>query len=224
LQDFGPYSASDQNWMSDDADMLWKNDELADYLHEAQTEYTRLFPIKDKTTAAVCNLSLVASTSDYAIHDSIFEIDRVTLSGVEGTLDRYYSWELDEVREQTWEGETGEPTGYLLDLDNRQIRFYPTPTATYTATLWVRRKPLLALEWTRNHRNLEIPEDDQLFLLHYAAHLAYLKDDTEETQDLGKSEHFRQLFYEHLGADVTVQQARIRAATQGRPRVSRTYY
>lgn len=222
LNDFGPYLRSSSDWMNDDADMFWTNEELTDYLNQAQKEYTRRFPIKDSQTAAVCQIAVVAGTSVYTYHESILDIHRAKLASDTYPLTIITAPELDEVFDD-WESTTGTPTHFIMHADTGKLQLYPIPSANDTLNLQVGRRALEALDWDFSNRDPEVPEAHQWCLIDWASHLAYLKEDTEATFKPDRSEYFRAKFDHDVGGDMSYKAAEARHQTATR-RVTRTYY
>ncbi|UCD23237.1 MAG: hypothetical protein JSW51_09265 [Gemmatimonadota bacterium] len=221
LNDFGPYIATDEEWVDDDADMLWKNAELTTYIQRAEEEYTRRYPIPDDTTAAVCTVTVTATQPYVTLDPRVLQVDRIKLSTGTKAIKRITVDELDETLAESWEAEAGEPTHYIFEHHELRLRLYPIPTTTGTAALRVGRKALRPLRWDYNHRHPEIPENHHLLLLDWAAHLAYLKDDTEDTYDVKRAGTFRDIFNANVGGDISVKAQEARRQLAG-TRVPRT--
>ena len=82
-----------------------------------------------------------------------------------------------------WATATGTPSVYVTDLDAynqignaHAFTVYPIPDAAYELVLTVHRYPLQTLT---DFDTPEIPSRWHLDLLHWAAHLAYLKTDID---------------------------------------------
>lgn len=222
LADFGGYAYDDATWQSDDADALWKNDELTDYLDQATTHYCLLNPIHDHTTAGFTRMSLVAATAEYALDPRVLYVSEIKLSGESKPLTRLDITDMKELN-LDWEAETGDVTGYLLDLDARQVRFYKIPTASATAILRVDRLHATALSWASNGDDFEIPLHSQYPLLYYAMHLAYMKDD-DETQNRNLSATWHEKWELAGGHTVSSHSVRVRSEAYDRPHRTRSYY
>lgn len=225
LVDWGPYGPDVNTWKTDDADMLWSNVELADYLRRAEEEYCRRYPIRDVTTAAVCQATVTAADPVVALDPRVLEVTYVKLSTGTKPLSRITVEELVEVVPETWDTENGEPTNYINEVQHLQLRLWPIPTTSGTAALHVGRKPLNNLSWKFPHREPEIPERHHPLLLDWALHLAYQKDDTEETFDVKRMGMFRDIFNSNVGGDISAkaEEARRQLAGTRRPRTTAQY-
>ena len=221
LNDFGPYIASDEEWLDDDADMLWKNAELTSYLSRAEEEYCRRYPIPDNASAEVCSAVVTATQAYITLDPRVLQVNQVMLSTGTKPLQRITLDELDEVRPELWQTETGEPTHYIFEDHTLQLRLYPIPITTGTAALRVGRRPLRTLRWDYNHRHPEIPERHHRLLEDWAVHLAYLKEDTELTYDVKRAGTFRDIFNANIGGDISVKAEEARRQLAG-TRVPRT--
>ena len=61
---------------------FWSSENIVRYLNEAvQEACERAKLIEDRTTPAVCSITLQAGESTYAIHPSVFEIKRLAFRG-----------------------------------------------------------------------------------------------------------------------------------------------
>jgi len=223
LLDFGTYVATDEEWIDDDADMLWKNEELVLYLQRAEEEFCRRYPIMDRTTAAVCQATVTLADPIVVLDPRVLQVDRIKLSTGTQFLKQIFLTELEEVIPDTWEAETGEPTHFIEDWERNKLRLYPIPITTGTADMHVGRNPLRALKWDFNNRSPEIPEVSHAHLLDWALYLAYLKDDTEETADVKRAMTFRDLFNDNVGGDISVKAMEARRHHAARPPRTRAY-
>lgn len=225
LVDWGPYGPTVNNWKTDDADMLWSNVELADYLRRAEDEYCRRYPIRDNTTVEICQATVTAASDYFVVDPRVLEITHVRLSTGTKPLRRITVDELDEVLPETWETENGEPTSYILEDHSLRVRLYPIPTVSGTAALRVGRKPINNINWKFPHREPEIPERHHPLLVDWALHLAYQKDDTEETFDVKRAGMFRDIFNSNVGGDISVKAEEARRQLSGtRVHRTRAYY
>lgn len=182
-----------------DADSLWSNAELNRYLNRAVKEACiRSLLLRDTETASVCEIDVKADTASYDLHDSIIDVEIVTMPGRDYPLTRTSVDELDYSMPAWRTQELGTPHSYILDLNTQKIRFVPIPTSADTATLAVRRTPT-------DHEEMEYDMDCPVIaeryheeLLDYAAYRAYLKKDAEARDEDNASKHY-QIFEKNFG-------------------------
>ena len=173
--------------LADDNDSqkyLWSDAEWLAWANEAQDEACRRARlIVDSTTAACCQITLANATATYDIDDRVLFIRRAKLTGRAPVLGRVSYRDLD--REiPGWESETGEPRGYIPDMDDRKFRPYPIPNASGTVTLTVIRLPLYCMETIQDEP--EIRPHLHRKLIPWMLYRAYSKQDAE-TRDEKKA-------------------------------------
>jgi len=151
--------------------------EYFDFANEAQDEACRRSRlILDSTTAAICQIALVSGTATYNLDDRVLFVRRVKLSTITPVLARVSRKTLD-VGAPDWETETGQPRGYVPDMEDGVLRPYPTPDASYTAKLTVVRMPLVSM--TDGDEEPEIRSRHHRMLVEWMLYRAYSKEDSE---------------------------------------------
>lgn len=194
-------------------DYLWSDAELNSFINQATDEACIRARLNvDSTSPAVTSIVVTAGVSKYPLHKSIFYVDRVFDNGMVRELVRTSHQDLDE-KFIKWPTHTAAPTHFLLDMNyyhatgeaeqTHLLTIYPIPVANSTISLTVFRLPLVAMSLDTDIP--EVPAYLHADLLHWAAHLAYLKRDTD-TEDLGRSTMYTDLFEKAFGAK---QDARI---------------
>lgn len=127
------------------APYLWSNAALIEYAEDAENEACRRASLlRDATTTAICRITLVPGTAEYALDARVIRIRRVRLAGNVTPLVPVTTAQMDE-EHAGWEDETGEPSAYLTDWETGRLRVIPEPTAAGTLELQVVRLPLVAL-------------------------------------------------------------------------------
>lgn len=173
------------------AGKLWSRKEWIEYANDAQNEACRRARLLvDSTTAAVCSITLVNATATYNLHDSIIFVRRARLllaadsTGL-AVLRRCHSADLDRIAGPGWQEEVGQPRAYVPDLDNHQLRPYPTPdTNTWKVALTVVRTPLVPStnETYAMQGGDDVPEiraRHHIGLVNWMLYRAYSKQDSQ---------------------------------------------
>jgi len=177
----------------------WADNELILFLDEGQYELCRRAKvIEDRTTAAVCTITLATGYSSYTLHSKIVDVNEDAVFSYDGSLmkKRTLKW-LDENR-PTWRDETGRPTDFVITSDNK-ILVTPTPTVTYntkTISLVVKRLPLLDLSVSNTTPEVPVGYYEEMRI--WALHLAYLKQDAETKND-SKAIYYEKQFALRVG-------------------------
>lgn len=212
--DYGDHAGNDAGWIADDADCIWKNEEIVRYLNQAQEEYVGSAPIVDSKTVAVCQVTVLAGTASALLHPAVRAVlfcKRAT-DGVK--LARKDARFIDEQ-----EAEDGEPKYWALDYsdseDQRHIYVFPTPAVDTTLELRVERGPLTPLAWDTPAGRPEIPSNDHLRLVQWALHLAYQRSDSDAF-DAAKAQRHLELWQFYVGPnDNETDRRNIRREIQG---------
>lgn len=189
------------SWQNDDSGLLWSNQEACQYADEAQQELFLRKHKKDDSTAAITQITVVASTAAYAFDRRILAIERVKFvdsAAKEFVLEKTTHQTLDNER-TNWQLDTdGVVDKYIEDFENRSITLYRTPELAGTLFLTVRRLPLVGLQWTIRHKLIETDFEHQYDLIDWMMFRAYLKRDAEtENPDLAAVH--KGLFDERVG-------------------------
>ncbi len=127
---------------------LWSNADIVEYLNIVIDEICKeTHCIRDAYTEAVCKITMVTDTPDYALHSKIINVIRARVEDAVDDLERqdlaylqrtYPTWRTDD---------SDEPFLYVLDKRQGYITVYFAPDSDATKTLWltVSRHPLTAL-------------------------------------------------------------------------------
>lgn len=164
---------------------LWGNDIIALWAQEAYFEMAKLTRcIREKTTSAVCSITISPSIATYTLHPKILDIYSVKHSGRPAPLSKTSEMELDAYWSNWWTRTQPIPDYYLLDSDLTKIQLVPIPDATATGTLSlsVSRLPLISLFPYSGDRDLtpvDFREEWHPYLMYYILFKAYNKDDIE---------------------------------------------
>lgn len=191
-----------------EAPHFWSSESIVRYLNEAvQEACERSKLIEDRSTPAVCAITLQPGESTYSLHASVFEIKRLVLRG----------WPLDETSVEAldadmpgWEGRTGTPRYFIFEQASgaqaARVRLVPAPTAADAVALTVYRGALNPLSEDRDQERPEISDRFHDRLMDWVLHRAYLKQDAD-TFDPTKAAESLALFTQAFGAraDANVQ-------------------
>jgi len=199
---------------------LWLDTELLRYLNYAEVQACRrAHLIIDGTTAndngtagtagtlgqkPLCTLSVVADTAVYNLSPKILQIKRCQLKSMTYPLTGPISYpEVDEYY-TGWIGTsgtvgtcgTGGHPDYFLNEPGNTITFIQAPSSNDTAYLVVSRLPLTP--FTLN-TSPEIEERLHEGLMDWAAHLAYMKNDSD-TLNMNLAKQYEEKFSNQFGA------------------------
>lgn len=198
---------------------LWSDATLLRYLNYAEVQACRRAHLlidssttNDSGTAAtastagqkaLCQITLVAGQSVYSLNSKIIQVKRCQIIGMDyPLLGPLTHIELDE-RYSGWNGTSGTvgtagTSGFPYAFMNEptgSITFILAPGQSGTANLLVSRLPLLPFT---SSSSPEIPDKYHEWLLNWAAHLAYLKDDSD-TFNPEKAKYYEGKFIEQFG-------------------------
>ncbi len=175
---------------------LWSDAEFTSWANEAEREACRRARlIIDSTTLECCRITLAIADPTYELHEKVLFIRRAKLVGRAPVLRRVSFQDLDETC-PGWEDETGEPRGYIPDMDNLMFRPYPIPTAVGVVNLTITRLPLEDMAAAQDEP--EIRSRFHLNLVPWMLYRAYSKQDAE-TIDLKKAGAFLAEFEAEFG-------------------------
>jgi hypothetical protein len=209
---------------------LWSATELLRFLNYAEVQACRRANLlidattaNDNGTAATAgtagqkpltSLTIVANQATYALSPKILQIKRCQLQSMSYPLDGPLSYpELDE-RMSGWRGTNGTvgtagsggvPYGFLNEPPNT-ITFILAPSTSDVANLVVSRIPLSPFTLQTSP---EIDEQYHVGLCDWAAHLAYMKPDSE-TLNLNLSKMYEDKFIQQFGPLPTATAQRMR--------------
>jgi hypothetical protein len=177
------------------SDYLWTDTTLIRYINEAQRRFARRsFVIRDSTTAEVCDVTLVAGTTEYTLHPSVLSVLSAKIEDASADLIRVGHCVLGdfvnanaEIYNPAQLGaiNPGNPIAYTTDetigeddegtIAAVTLRVYPEPDAGAAGTvikLRVVRLPIDHLTSGSMSAIPEIPADHHLEMLDWAAYLA----------------------------------------------------
>lgn len=160
----------------------WKTAHIIASLSQAERELCKkLFLLHDSTTAAVCQFTVAAVNGvfprEYAFDERILRIERLKFPGVTKPLERTTSAWLDQ-NDSGWDEAEGTPSHYTVDSGDYIISLNRKPVTGGTATMTVKRLPLLTLAEKGPGDSPEVKQlDDEM--IHGALKYLYLKPDLE---------------------------------------------
>jgi len=166
---------------------LWPDSVLIRYLNKAETLFARrTFCLIDATTAAVTQISVVANTTQYALHPSVLKVLSARLDGMITELIHVSHSEMhpgNTYRAYPWPDLTTFPPGmprlYSTQESTGLIEFGPVPDGSYTAHLRVARTPITAMSLDALTATPEIPEMYHFDICDYAAYLALTEPEVD---------------------------------------------
>lgn len=178
----------------DDSGCLWTNEELVRLLNDARHELCRRVPIVD-STSAVTLVSLDAGHSEAGLDPCILAIRRVyNLTDGFVLAKTAHQFETPEILSRAVACST-----YLENLDDFVLTVFGPALQRTELQLTVERLPALPLLWEdRYSEDDEVPAQSQSALIEYAAHLAWLKNDSD-TYSAEKSVLALQIFDRLIG-------------------------
>lgn len=178
---------------------LWADDDLFQYLDEAQEAFARTTELfSDATTASVTRVSVTAGQPFVALSPKVHRIEGdMWLQTAKQTVSEANLNELDSLycgddyghaSGGRWRSATGTPRYLVLDIERDKGRLVPIPTAADTLELHVIRLPLKSVT---EPGGLEVTDTwHQRALVVYAKGLAYDKNDVD-TQDAQLAAQFK---------------------------------
>lgn len=207
--------------MLDDAapPYLWQDPELLRYLNYAEVQACRRAHLiiddstaNDNGTAATAGtngqrplttVSIIANTATYTLSSKILQIKRCQLYTMTQPLIGPVTYpELDDFL-QGWRGTAGSigtagsggSPSYFLNEPGNTLTLILAPSVNDTARLVVSRLPLTPFTLRTSP---EVDEDKHEGLMNWAAHLAFMKPDSD-TQNLNLAKHYDDIFTEQFG-------------------------
>jgi hypothetical protein len=193
---------------------LWTPRDVDRYLNAAVREVAfraRLIydtlTVEDANAVAVCSIAVTAPTASYAVHPSIFEVERARLNSrpLREWLKVTSQYQMDR-DEPGWESYTGTPRFLVVEHAGKAFRATLVPAPVTDDTLWLSVYRLPLEDQNSADDEPEIPAVYHLHLVDYMMHLAYRKQDAE-TRDEQKSLDALKRFTMYFGEarDATVQ-------------------
>lgn len=159
---------------------LCSDEDLIALLNEAEEEAAlRSNLIHDSTTAAVCQIAVVASTSVYALHEAVFQVTRATFSPTGSTADPIGLVLTDRLEQDRtrpgWRTVSEEPRHLIVDDTSVEIACLPNTGGTID--LEVYRAPLTPMAAAAD--TPEIGRAHHRFLPLWAEHRVYGRADAD---------------------------------------------
>jgi hypothetical protein len=209
---------------------LWSDPELLRFLNYAEVQACRRAHLlidsstsNDNGTAAtastagqkpLCSLAIVGDTATYNLSPKILQVKRCQLKSMTYPLRGPVSYPTVDDLASGWLGTNGTvgtagSGGYpwcFLNEPPNTITFIPCPSTADTAQLVVSRLPLTPFTLKTSP---EIDEQYHYGICDWAAHLAYMKPDSE-TINLNLSAVYEKKFIEQFGSlpDAYIQRTR----------------
>lgn len=197
---------------------LWRDPELTVLANAAVDEVaTRALCLHDRgQTVGVTQFAMTALGSpEVAIDQRLLQITRVTVNGeaITPLSLRHLDW-----GSRTWQDDTGDPRGFVVDDQGRWLRLVPAQSQDCTLRLEAVRRPLTLM--VNPNDEPEIPLHMREGAVLWMCHLAYLKNDSE-TSLPGASTAFSALFDQRFGPprDAFSLVRSLQASTRGRARL-----
>jgi len=188
----------------DEAQLLrWTNEQLTSYINEAINQvYRRILPAHGYFTEF--DISVTATNHTYVYDPRILRITWARLVTEDKDLERTDLQDL-QLCNRHWRNGTGTPDKYLIDFTSGSIRLVDIPIASDTLELEVNRLPLVPLDWASNNLSPEaaLRSEFQILMLHYAAFLAFGKDEANSLDPTSSDRHlalFNKTFPESANA------------------------
>lgn len=154
--------------------LRWSNEELTRFINEAQNKVCSGSLVLRKSEEDFY-INVVAGTAEYDYNPLIIKIKSAVLGSEAKEL---YPTEFEQlIGIKDWRTKEHTPTHYVVDESAYKIRLYPIPVINDELQLIYNRLPLTPLDWATPDGVPEIPEQYQIDMLDYAAHMAYMKDE-----------------------------------------------
>ncbi|MES2488545.1 MAG: hypothetical protein V4607_02050 [Pseudomonadota bacterium] len=186
---------------------LWQDDKLTAYLNEAQVEAcirARLIPDKD---SIITKVTVAANENEVELDPLITHVQRVygLISGERRSLSRTSIETLDAEYDGRWPSCKGQPRFFYDEID--YLGVHPTPTVNTSLMLAVYRLPLEPMDAADDEP--EIPERFQIHLIEWAAHLCFMRRDSD-SQDKPRANDHEARFTAIFGERPTANHQRTR--------------
>jgi len=181
---------------------MWSDEILAYYLNNAEKEACRRSNVLiDSVTPTICNISILANTSTYAVSPLILFF----LSGSNIT-DGYPMYQISKVSldsyNTAWRADKADRPSYFFMDSLGWITIYPTPTKAFTMNVTVSRLPII--ENKSGMDNFEIPIYYHHDLLYWAAYMALSLQDVNTNKRV-EAEKFLVMFEQKFGKRKSAQ-------------------
>ena len=199
-----------------DTQRLWKLEEWAEYANRAVNLLCEeLLLITDSSTAAVCNIAVVAGTRSYLFDQRILQFNEIRYSLRTRPLNSSNTAEFAQ-RDPQWRTAKGVPDSYALDNTTGYITLNKEPETNATINMTVKRSPLVDLVSTSLTASPEIKAQYHKRLKNYMLFEAFSKPDTE-TLDTAKAKKHYELWLRDK-SEVQDQENRLKQGSKSRYR------
>ena len=203
------------DWVTDDAGLSWSNSELTAYANAADDEVAKRRPIRDSSTASICEIAVVAASGPAVPYsERILSIRRAAIDGEVHPLRKLTTEDFDN-QFHGWEGfDAGTPLYYTEDSHANELRLFPAPDEDLTLKLVVDRLPVSAMTWANRDTDApETPREDRFALIDWIEFLALQKRDEEVfrtgksgvSQSLQRASAAQRRFEEYFGPRVSLR-------------------
>lgn len=190
---------------TEDADRLWKTDELYGYLDEGQQEWAR----RTRALLTEVDVAVVAGQRVLSLPAWVNDVLEAKLVVGRSSVDQLNRNEVAQPKDDYGHAYTryddyseGVPKFFVLDAVSKQLHLIPIPTADDTLRMRVVSLPKTSFKHGANAPSVD--SRDIRLILNWAKYLAYDKQDME-TLDKAQSDGFRAKFE----ADVKVREQEI---------------
>lgn len=183
---------------------LWSDDEVYDYMDEAQRMLCRNTQGLPDATSIATTVPIVANQPFASIHPSILLIREATLASTSEKLrvlnfeDLEVAYACDDYGNQVplfnVLNSTGNVGAMVIGMETDKVRWVYIPVANDSVNLLIYREPLYKI--TEDSTSFEVHGRHHRPMLWWMKHLAYSKQDAE-TFDRGKAEENKKRFEEY---------------------------
>lgn len=177
---------------------LWTDETLIRYINEAERKFCRMTQcLRDKTTAAVTQVTLQPDVAEYVIDKRVLDVLDVHIQGYQLRPSQNdalngYPGNVATGSVNVKASRRGRPLLFSLDEADRTLRLYPIPSEEFAGTiayLRVARLPLNPLTKSNLAASPEVDEDYHLELLEWAAWRALRNHDVDAENMAKASAH-----------------------------------
>lgn len=196
-----------------DRAVMWDDDTLVRYINEAQNRFCiKTSILRDESTAAICNITLVAGQDTYPLDPRVIAVIAASLPGPnppqrlrirKGTYGALFNRSGDTTFGslycdlQRWqETPSQHPFLFYTDRETQRMGVYPPPGTTLDGmvlNLRVSRRPVQPLLVNNKNAVPEIPEDHHMDILEWAAWKC-LRNHDVDTENIPKASTHKKRF------------------------------
>jgi hypothetical protein len=194
--DLAPVNGFSYPWEAGDTFVRWKNAELVRYVNRTRNDIYIRAPATDSTTAAICQIPVLANVNAYAVDPRVLSVEYVRLGSTGKPLRKRTTRDLDHL-DPAWRTRLAPAVSYREDYEPFSITIAPLPAVNDILYLTVKRLPLADADWTARTQPMTEPSEVMReALIEGVLRLAWRKRDSETYQpEFGKEaeERFDQL-------------------------------